>query len=374
LPNWAATTAATYEIARTFNDMMMPINETGLIQGAKKDAYTAISKRIFAYSEGRDRSRHSASGYASQQSSAGWYGIFFATSEKSFDDFARIANAQRDDGEYARCIDVPALTDGCDTIFDRATIASKREKASTWARTELRRLRAACKNHSGVAAHAFIRRLPNGWNEHAEFLKERVDEFVIAVNGNALTDVKQHAAKNFGVIYAGACLAIEKDVLPWDPKDLSASLRECFMDAMHGIRTSDDVLVGGQTKLREALQNGPLWPSVSAWPNSTNAIGFLKQEGGRKRYVAGTKEFRQLFEDEDQARAVLGWLHAEELLKISLGENESLEAGIWKGTTPRWPNGGAHRSYEFFDPFEADRATAARNGCNRKTGRKTLAR
>jgi hypothetical protein len=338
--------------------MMMPINETGLIQGAKKDAYTAISKRIFAYSEGRDRSRHSASGYASQQSSAGWYGIFFATSEKSFDDFARIANAQRDDGEYARCIDVPALTDGCDTIFDRVTIASKREGASTWARTELRRLRAACKNHSGVAAHAFIRSLPNGWNEHAEFLKKRADEFVIAVNGNALNDVKQHAAKNFGVIYAGACLAIQKKVLPWKSKFLLASLRECFMDAMHGVRTSDDVLVGGQAKLREALQDGALWPSVSAWANSMNAIGFIKLEGGRKRYVSGTKAFRELFDsDDDQARSVLDWLHAEGLLKVSQGQGESIEAAIWKGTTLRWPDNIPKRSYDFLDPFEAARAT-----------------
>jgi hypothetical protein len=119
LANWSATTAANFEIARAFNDAMMPINDTGLIQGGKKDAYAAISNWIFSYSEGRDRSKHSGSQYASKQSSARWHGIFFATSERSMDDFARIAKAERVDGEYARCIDVPVLPDGHETIFDR---------------------------------------------------------------------------------------------------------------------------------------------------------------------------------------------------------------------------------------------------------------
>ena len=33
LANWSATTAANFEMARAFNDAMMAINETGLIQG-----------------------------------------------------------------------------------------------------------------------------------------------------------------------------------------------------------------------------------------------------------------------------------------------------------------------------------------------------
>ena len=261
LANWSATTAADFEIARAFNDAMMPINETGLIQGIRKDAYTAISNWIFSYSEGRDRSKHSGSQYASKQSSARWHGIFLATSERSMDDFARIAKAERVDGEYARCIDVPVLPEGHETIFDRFDSGSKRKATVAWARGELKRLRKACENNRGAAAHAFIRSLPGSWDKHRSFIEGKVNEFVGAVNGNQLSDVKHHAAQNFGIIYAGACMAINKNILPWDPKYLLESLQTCFLDAMGCVTIPDDPilaaeakLVAGQARLREALQ------------------------------------------------------------------------------------------------------------------------
>jgi len=278
LANWAATTAAAYETARVYNDLMMPINETGLIKGSKKDAYTAISNWIFSYSEGRDRSKHSGNQYASKQSSARWHGIFFATSEWSFEEFARTAGAERVGGEYARCTDVPALPVGYDTIFDNFDDTLERATRQ-WARKELERFRRECSKNRGVAAYAFICSLPKDWDKHPAFIERKVTEFVDAVNGSRLTDAKHHAAKNFGIIYAGACLAIKKGILPWKSKYLLESLRACFMDAMGCISTSDDILTAGQEKLREALQQSKRWPHASNWPK--DGKGFVKPEGGR---------------------------------------------------------------------------------------------
>jgi len=157
------------------------------------------------------------------------------------------------------------------------------------------------------------------------------------------------AAQNFGIIYAGPCLAINKKILPWDPKCLLESLRTCFMDAMGCVTTPDDVLVAGQAKLREALQQSGIWPTASKC--SDNDIGFVKLEGDRKRYVADTHAFRNLFDDHNQARIVLKWLHDEGLLRVSRGATKSPQAAIWKGTTPKWLNGKPYRSYEFFSPF-----------------------
>jgi len=357
LANWSATTAAAFETARAFNDAMMPINETGLIQRTRKDAaYTEISNWIFSYSEGRDRSKHSGSQYASKQSSARWHGIFFATSERSMDEFADIAQITRVDGEYARCIDVPVMPKDCETIFDRFDTVSKRKATVAWARGELKRLRKACENNRGAAAHAFIRSLPGSWDKHRSFIEGKVNEFVGAVNGNQLSDVKHHAAQNFGIIYAGACMAINKNILPWDPKYLLESLQTCFLDAMGCVTIPDDPilaaeakLVAGQARLREALQDSGKWPTDSKCTD--NDIGFVKREGDRKRYVADTHSFRKLFDDEKQARIVVKWLHGKGLLKVSHGAKESLDAAIWHGTSPKWPNGEPYRSYEFYSPF-----------------------
>jgi hypothetical protein len=176
------------------------------------------------------------------------------------------------------------------------------------------------------------------------------------VNGNQLSDVKHHAAQNFGIIYAGACLAINKNILPWDPKYLLESLQTCFLDAMGCVTIPDDPilaaeakLVAGQARLREALQDSGKWPTDSKCTD--NDIGFVKREGDRKRYVADTHSFRKLFDDEKQARMVVKWLHGKGLLKVSHGAKESLDAAIWHGTSPKWPNGEPYRSYEFFSPF-----------------------
>ena len=93
------------------------------------------------------------------------------------------------------------------------------------------------------------------------------------------------------------------------------------------ITTSDDVLiagqaklVAGQAKLRESLQDSGKWPT--ALKCSDNDIGFVKREGDRKRYVADMHAFRNLFDDEKQARIVVKWLHDEGLLNVSKGAKE----------------------------------------------------
>jgi hypothetical protein len=173
---------------------------------------------------------------------------------------------------------------------------AKRKATVAWARKELKRLRKSCENNRGAAAHAFICRLSMSWDKHRAFIESKVNEFVDAVNGNQLSDVKHHAAQNFGIIYAGACLAINKNILLWDPKCLLESLQTCFLDAMGRVTIPDDP-------------------------------------------------------DEKQARIIIKWLHYKGLLKVSHGAKESLDAAIWHGTSPKWPNGEPYRSFEFFSPF-----------------------
>ena len=54
LPNWNTTNNAFLETARGFNDLLVPANEVGLLAGKRRDAYSPIRDRIYAFSEGRD--------------------------------------------------------------------------------------------------------------------------------------------------------------------------------------------------------------------------------------------------------------------------------------------------------------------------------
>ncbi len=79
-----------------------------------------------------------------------------------------------------------------------------------------------------------------------------------------------------------------------------------------------------------------------------------------------------MFVDDARARAILNWLHAEELLKVSHGEGDSLDAAIWKGATLRWPDKRVRRSYGFFDPVELGKPDHSPKRPNRETGHTAL--
>ena len=157
-------------------------------------------------------------------------------------------------------------------------------------------------------------------------------------------------------------MAINKNVLPWDPKICSRAF-DMFL-GRHGMFTfrmigflQQGKIIAGQARLREALQESGRWPTDSKCTDSD--IGFVKREGDRKRYVADTHSFRKLFNNEEQARIVVKWLHGKGLLKVSHGAKKSLDAAIWHGTSPKWPNGepyGATSSLALLAPKQKKHA------------------
>ena len=117
LPNWAATSAALGERCGLHCDRLMPINEVGLIR--KKEAYAKIQPMIYQIAEGRERDRHSKSSFAITHEGGQHRTIFVATAERSLDDYARLADASRDEGELARCFEISAVRNGRPTVVDR---------------------------------------------------------------------------------------------------------------------------------------------------------------------------------------------------------------------------------------------------------------
>jgi|GEM_PF-4542823 hypothetical protein len=115
LPNCGATAAAKGESARMFNDMLLPLNEVGLLGGSKKKAYPEIR------------------------------------------DYAIFAEKTRDEGEYARCIDVPVNRPNRHSIVNRFPANLPKEKRRRWAEDRVIELRKACEANHGTAFSALHR-------------------------------------------------------------------------------------------------------------------------------------------------------------------------------------------------------------------------
>ena len=178
LPNWNRTNAAALEQARLFNDQFLGINEVGLLGGKRSDAYSTLRALIYRFSEGRDKSRHSSAELGPTTASASWRGIFVSTAEHSFSDYATFSGEVRDEGEFARCLDLPATTAGSPTIFDRRPKNMAVGEFSDWARTQLIALSHACEKNCGVAIGPYIEHLIDSRATLTENVNEWVNEFI----------------------------------------------------------------------------------------------------------------------------------------------------------------------------------------------------
>ncbi|MBV8616710.1 MAG: DUF927 domain-containing protein, partial [Acetobacteraceae bacterium] len=155
LPNWNATTGGFLETAGRFNDRLLPVNEVGALAGKRRDAYGPIRERIFAFSEGRDRARVSGSAVGAPRGASRWSGIFVSTAEFSFTQYAGFAGETRAEGEYARCLDIPARQRDRSTVFNRFPEEVEGSR-SAWARAQLTQLRCACERQCGTPLVAFV--------------------------------------------------------------------------------------------------------------------------------------------------------------------------------------------------------------------------
>ena len=362
LPNWNSTSAAFMEEARGFNDLVLPGNEVGLIDGKKRDAYAVIRSRIYTFAEGRDRSRMSKASITTPKFSAMYRGIALYTSEFSFEQYAMLAGEERSPGEYARAIDVPAVRAGHTTIFDLYPKHVAKSEQAAWARQQLIALRRACENEYGTAIEPYVKHLMSIGKSLRRHVLSNIQAFLEKVAELDLDPALDHAARNFGLLYAAGCLGIEAEVLKWSRDHVMSVVLTCFKDAIRITGSRDNAFAEAKQELRRRLSMETIRSdSTRKEFGPEDAPGFRRTVSGMTEYVVHSAAFRQWFGGPVLAAAVLRWLHEEGLLSIqSKNVKSSATATEWAERGPRWPDGTTQKSFIFRDPFP--KKTSARAG------------
>jgi hypothetical protein len=353
LPNWNSTNNAFLETARGFADLMVPANEVGLLAGKRRDAYAPIRERIYTFSEGRDRARLSSSTMATTWSSSFWQGIFVSTSEYSFNDYAAFSGETRGSGELARCLDVAAVGKGHTTIFDSYPKDVEAKRRKRWARTQLTELRQNCARLHGTALQPYVVHLIAFSDQLRKKVEKHCAVFMIAVRAMRLDGALEHAGRNFALIYAGGCMAIEAKILPWTEARLFRAVDACFHAAVEDIRGHTNSLGRARTILKKKLKSDEI---VQAQPGKTvtpeRCAGYWQEEGGIRSYTVHAKAFRSWFASRAQAVAVLRWLYDQGDLIGEKGKiKPSPRTTQWAERSCRWPGDKVVKSIRFRDPF-----------------------
>lgn len=354
LPNFRSTPAARGELCCAFNDQLLPLNEVGLLAG-KSAAYEPIRTVIYQISEGRDTIRHSGSEYAKTARASEYRTIFVSTSEHSFDRYAKLANQRRDEGEYARCLDLAACAEGGHTIMDRVPKAIAKGDRREWRRNAVIQLRTACAAHHGHALPAYIEHLLGLGKRLKKEIRIGQKAFLKRIDLPSLEGALQHAARNVSLLAAGGRLAIQAGLLPITEKKLMLILSQVFQRsvAQIGIFQSPEKAV--RTILTARLANIPVLGGAIAWKKKTMRGGFAEEVDGKLQYTINTSVFRSWFGgNSDKIDAAIEFLGRKGKLILPDRRKEKNTKGTALARAvchPIWPNGKPSRSIKFRDPL-----------------------
>jgi hypothetical protein len=356
LPNWAATSAAAGELCRLYCDRLMPINEVGLMK--KKDAYGKIQPAIYQMGEGRERDRHSRSSYATTDDSGFHRTIFVSTAEHSFDYYARLAGETRDEGEQARCTEIPAVRNGRTTVIDRWPESVPLDQRKAWARKLLKGVRNACERHHGVALTPYVEYLMQDLQRAERHAKTYMAEFMEGLDTTRMSGATEHAAENLSLVHAGGCLAIDAGVLPYPKSGVLRAVERCFRDALQTASEESDPLLRAKRLFRRHLEGDRIFEMKL--PNDSfdarRFDGYVANCGGRWRYVIRAASLRDWFKTEPgAARGVIDWLEEKRYLlaRQSRSVKKTDRPTDWAERTSVWPDRRrtSVRSIIFYDPL-----------------------
>lgn len=352
LPNWGATAAAKGETARMFNDMLFPLNEVGLLGGSKKKAYPEIRETIYRLGEGRERLRHTQSTFSSPATSSEFRTIFFSTAEHSFDEYATLSGETRDEGEYARCLDVPVNRPGKHTIIDRYPLNVPRNKRRKWAEDRVIELRKACEENHGAVFRRYMQHLITRRKKLPSQIRKYMDEMVEHTADASVKGALEHARQNMALLYAGGRLAIDAGVVPWTPEQLLKAVDACWRRALDLHRRKEDVLSRAKRALRANLTGENVRKRGASESFSTKRVdGYYVMENSVRVYTVHAAAMRHwLGNDARQFKVLVAWLASEGFLKPRQSRTDKADSD-WAIQTPKWPNGKSVRSIVFRDPF-----------------------
>ena len=357
LPNWAATSAAVGEFCRLYCDRLMPINEVGLIK--KKDAYGKIQPAIYQMAEGRERDRHSKSSYATTDDSGFHRTIFDSTAEHSFDYYAQLAGETRDEGEHARCTEIPAVRNGRTTVIDRWPTSVPVDQRKAWARKLLKRVRSACERHHGVALTPYVEFLMQDRQRAERRAKAYMAEFMEGLDTTRMSGAMEHAAENLSLIYAGGCMAIDAGILPYQKSDVLRAVERCFRRGVQTAAEESDPLLRAKRLLRRHLEGNRIFEMKS--PNDSfdapRFDGYVAKDRGRCRHVIRAASLRDWFKTEPgAAKGIVDWLQERGCLLARQPRRPTKGADRrtdWAERAVVWPDrqSTSVRSIVFYDPF-----------------------
>ena len=178
LISWNVTDAGLEERLAEFNDMVFPIDELATMKEKKEQKYLRIRNLAYTIAHGSPTTRHSSFIESHGGEQQAWRSIALTSNEGSIRDLAHAVKQERQHGEALRLIDVPAVFDGLDHIFDRVPTDSDTSNFQDWKRQTFKKIANACEQNHGRAFRKYIKALIADHSKVKTAVEEKISFFV----------------------------------------------------------------------------------------------------------------------------------------------------------------------------------------------------
>ncbi|CAO3426282.1 hypothetical protein [Azospirillum argentinense] len=214
------TTDALDQLAATYSDTFLALDETGLAPGSAKQLLTSS----FRLCSGEEKRR-----YTDVDVRRTHRMFFMSTSENALTNLAMREGAAWDPGQLVRFIDI--LADGGKGM---GAFENLHGAASTGRFAD--QLKAATQEQHGTAGHAYVERLVRDVASDRErlcaWLKKRMDFYEHHAPKLGLGRFHERITKRFALVYAAGAQAIEYGILPFTRVELLKAVKFCHSQAI----------------------------------------------------------------------------------------------------------------------------------------------
>ncbi len=349
LPNFRVTDAALGEIPAAFNDMVMPLNELGLLKGRTTDRHERMRDWAYGFAEGRGTTYSKFVSHDGENCCPKWRGLGLGTGEETLDQISLAAGQSRAMGASIRWIDLRGTQPGVKDIFDRCPKSVSAYHRATWVRNQCKSLRQGAADNHGVASDHFIKRVIKRRRKIPALVNPLIDEFVKAAVDEADEPAVHHLTSCFGFIRAGGILGVRLGTLPYSEKFVDRCITRCYRAARRSLRTETELLRSGLRRLRAKLKSSNMLKAVGKKQPRADAFkiadGYMDKTGSTPTVTVRAEKFKGWFDDPRQPALVLRWLQSKKALpsKPTLPATSG-NAIVWAESQPEWPDGCRPRS------------------------------
>lgn len=352
---WTITNARLDERLAEYNDSVFPIDDFESLEdeASRYEKIRGVSYRL-ASGVGKARSRIFTKSRGAPN--VRWRAIALTSSEKSVQQLAKIAGRARRQGDAVRLIDVPALIDGEDHIFDRIPSDLNGKSVPQWTTAKFTELQSACSTNHGAVYREYIKYLIAQGERLASLVNKLRKKFIEHVADTCDDDQTRDIARKFALLFAGGVLAHKAKLVDWDDEVILKSVTKFYRAARELLPNDAILLREGVELLRKTIATFTTAPFGDELPldSCANWDGFKTHILDNYTCLITREAFDAAFASRMQRNLVERWLVENGM--VTLAQKHSDSTPTPKGQH-QWPDKKRRRSLEIkwhgdFEPRE----------------------